>query len=97
MPWCTTPSLLPDEGWRRGLANAVLRNFQRRRIELEKIADEQPSRTLVASRLVDRRNCKPSIRTHWQGILEAGLLHPPFTLRVNGRRGDVASYLQTSE
>ncbi|MCL5060487.1 MAG: hypothetical protein M1449_08255 [Candidatus Thermoplasmatota archaeon] len=31
---------------------------------------------------------------HWQGILEASLLHPPFTLRVNRRHGDVAGYLR---
>ncbi|MBN8764658.1 MAG: 16S rRNA (cytosine(967)-C(5))-methyltransferase RsmB, partial [Thiobacillus sp.] len=30
----------------------------------------------------------------WQGILQASLLHPPFTLRVNRRHGDVAGTLQ---
>jgi 16S rRNA (cytosine967-C5)-methyltransferase len=80
-------------GWRRGLANAVLRNFQRRRAELEKIADEQPSAhwshpdwwiAKLQSEHPDR----------WQDILDASLLHPPFTLRVNGRHGDVADYLR---
>ena len=81
------------EGWRRGLANAVLRNFQRRRAELEKIADAQPSaRWSHPDWWIEKvQNEHPQ---HWQGILEAGLQHPPFTLRVNCRHGDVASYLQ---
>ncbi|MBI1284123.1 MAG: 16S rRNA (cytosine(967)-C(5))-methyltransferase RsmB [Thiobacillus sp.] len=81
------------QGWRRGLANAVLRNFQRRRAELEKIADEQPS-----ARWSHPDWWIAKVQTehpaHWQDILEASLLHPPFTLRVNGRHGDVASYLR---
>ena len=81
------------EGWRRGLANAVLRNFQRRRAELEKIAEAQPSaRWSHPDWWIAKLQAE--YPTHWQGILEAGLLHPPFTLRVNARHGDVASYLQ---
>jgi 16S rRNA (cytosine967-C5)-methyltransferase len=81
------------EGWRRGLANAVLRNFQRRRAELEKMADEQPSaRWSHPDWWIQKVQAEHP--AHWQGILEAGLLHPPFTLRVNCRHGDVASYLQ---
>ena len=81
------------EGWRRGLANAVLRNFQRRREELEKIADEQPSaRWSHPDWWIQKLQTQHPSR--WQGILEAGLQHPPFTLRVNCRHGDVASYLR---
>ncbi len=81
------------EGWRRGLANAVLRNFQRRRAELEKIADELPSARWSHPDwwIAKLQSQHPE---HWQAILEASLLHPPFTLRVNIRRGDVAGYLQ---
>lgn len=81
------------QGWRRGLANAVLRNFQRRRAELEKIADDLPSARWshpdwwIAKLQTEHPN-------HWQAILEASLLHPPFTLRVNCRHGDVAAYLR---
>lgn len=79
-------------GWRRGLANAVLRNFQRRRAELEKIADTQPSaRWSHPDWWIDR--LKTEHPAQWQAILEASLLHPPFTLRVNCRHGDVAGYL----
>jgi 16S rRNA (cytosine967-C5)-methyltransferase len=81
------------EGWRRGLANAVLRNFQRRRAELEKIADEQPSAHWSHPDwwIAKLQSEHPA---HWQAILEASLQHPPFTLRINSRRGDVAGYLQ---
>jgi 16S rRNA (cytosine967-C5)-methyltransferase len=81
------------EGWRRGLANAVLRNFQRRRAELEKIADALPSaRWSHPDWWITR--LQADYPDQWQAILEASLLHPPFTLRVNARRGDVAGYLQ---
>ena len=77
------------EGWRRGLANAVLRNFQRRRAELEKMAEAQPSaRWSHPDWWIAKLQAEHP--AHWQGILEAGLLHPPFTLRVNVRHGDVA-------
>ncbi len=81
------------QGWRRGLVNAVLRNFQRRRPELEKIADAQPSgRWSHPDWWITRLQAEHP--AHWQAILEASLLHPPFTLRVNCRHGSVASYLQ---
>ena len=81
------------QGWRRGLANAVLRNFQRRRAELDAIVDVQPSaRWSHPDWWIDK--LKAQHPAHWQGILEASLLHPPFTLRVNRRHGDVASYLR---
>ncbi|OJZ17510.1 MAG: 16S rRNA (cytosine(967)-C(5))-methyltransferase [Thiobacillus sp. 65-29] len=80
-------------GWRRGLTNAVLRNFQRRRAGIESMADARPSARWshpdwwIARLQADHPDA-------WQAILEAGLLHPPFTLRVNVRHGDVAGYLQ---
>lgn len=81
------------EGWRRGLANAVLRNFQRRRAELEKMAEEHPAARWSHPDWWIRK-VQVEHPAHWQGILEAGLQHPPFTLRVNCRQSDVASYLQ---
>lgn len=81
------------EGWRRGLANAVLRNFQRRRAELEKLADEQPrARWSHPDWWIAKLQAEHP--DHWQGVLEASQQHPPFTLRVNCRHGDVAGYLQ---
>jgi len=81
------------EGWRRGLANAVLRNFQRRRAELEKLADAQPrARWSHPDWWIAKLQAEHP--DHWQGVLEASQQHPPFTLRVNCRHGDVAGYLQ---
>ncbi len=81
------------QGWRRGLANAVLRNFLRRRAELDQIADARPTaRWSHPDWWIARLQAEYPQR--WQGILEAGLLHPPFTLRVNCRHGDVAGYLR---
>lgn len=81
------------QGWRRGLANAVLRSFQRRRAELDALADTQPgARWSHPDWWIARLQADYPDR--WQGILEASLLHPPFTLRVNGRHGDVADYLR---
>jgi 16S rRNA (cytosine967-C5)-methyltransferase len=81
------------EGWRRGLANAVLRNFQRRRAELEKLAEAQPSARWSHPDwwIAKLQSQQPA---HWQAILEASLMHPPFTLRVNRCHGSVADYLQ---
>ena len=81
------------EGWRGGLANAVLRNFQRRRAELDQRA--------VAS-LIGRwshpawwiSKVQADYPEHWQDILQAGLTHPPFSLRVNARHGSTEAYLQ---
>lgn len=81
------------QGWRRGLANAVLRNFQRRRTELDEMANALPSaRWSHPDWWIDK--LKAGYPNDWQAILEASLLHPPFTLRVNARRGDVAGYLR---
>ena len=80
------------DGWRPGLANAVLRSFQRRRAELDALAEGMPrahwSHPLwwierVAAQHPDR----------WQDVLAASLQHPPFTLRVNARWGTVDDYL----
>ncbi len=81
------------QGWRPGLVNAVLRNFQRRRAELDKLADARPSaRWSHPDWWITRLQADYPER--WQAILDASLMHPPFTLRVNCRLGDVASYLQ---
>ena len=69
------------QGWRRGLANAVLRNFQRRRAELDEIANARPSAHWShPDWWIDK--LKAEYPRRWQGILEASLLHPPFTLRI---------------
>ncbi len=81
------------EGWRRGLANAVLRNFQRRRAELETLADAQ-LRSRWSHPLWWIEQLQVEHPQQWQTILEASQQHPPFTLRINRRRADVEGYLQ---
>jgi 16S rRNA (cytosine967-C5)-methyltransferase len=71
--------------WAGGLLNAVLRNFQRRRSELEQAAEQDPT----------ARHCHPdwlqaalqrSWPEHWQQLTAAGNAHPPMVLRVNTAR-----------
>ncbi|MCA1926196.1 MAG: 16S rRNA (cytosine(967)-C(5))-methyltransferase RsmB [Thiobacillus sp.] len=80
-------------GWRRGLANAVLRNFQRRRSELDAAAlqDEGARWSHPAWWIARLKRAYPG---QWEAILDASLSHPPFTLRVNACRGSVAEYLR---
>ncbi|MFN3715855.1 MAG: 16S rRNA (cytosine(967)-C(5))-methyltransferase RsmB [Thiobacillus sp.] len=80
-------------GWRRGLANAVLRNFQRRRSELDAAAlqDEGARWSHPAWWIARLKRAYPG---QWEAILDASLSHPPFTLRINACRGSVAEYLR---
>lgn len=72
-------------GWASGLANAVLRNFQRRREALLATVDNGAvTRYAYPEWLIERlRGDWPD---DWPAILDAGNQRPPFTLRVNGRR-----------
>ncbi len=81
------------EGWRGGLANAVLRNFQRRRAELEKLADASLTGRW-SHPLWWINKVQAEYPEHWQSILQAGVTHPPFTLRVNAKHGTTENYLQ---
>ena len=76
----------------RALANALLRNYLRRREELEALADAQPS----------ARHQHPdwwiaalaeSYPDAWQNLLAAGNERPTMCLRLNPRRTDLAAYL----
>ncbi|CAB1370782.1 16S rRNA (cytosine(967)-C(5))-methyltransferase RsmB [Denitratisoma oestradiolicum] len=80
------------QGRCKGLVNGVLRNFMRRREELNQAADgddvarwQHPRWWITALRSAHPRD--------WQEVLTAGNGHPPMTLRVNRRRGDGAAYL----
>ena len=77
----------------QGLVNAVLRNFLRRRAELE----------AVAATTDEGRYSHPQwwiaklasqFPEHYRGILEAGNERPPLTLRVNRRLIARAAYLE---
>jgi 16S rRNA (cytosine967-C5)-methyltransferase len=68
----------------KGLANAVLRNFLRRRDELLAAADADPvARWRHPAWWLDA--LRAAYPTQWEEIAAAGNSHPPMTLRVNRR------------
>jgi 16S rRNA (cytosine967-C5)-methyltransferase len=79
--------------WAIGLANAVLRGFQRRRNELEAaIVANDEARYSHPLWLIEQ------LRLDWpdryEQILEANNMRPPFNLRVNRRRISRSEYLE---
>jgi 16S rRNA (cytosine967-C5)-methyltransferase len=77
----------------KGMINAVLRNFERRREELlEAAAASDPARWMHPLWWIERlRHDHPG---QWQGLLAAGNGRAPMTLRINRRRvSDAAAYL----
>lgn len=70
--------------WAKGLVNAVLRNFLRRRDALNQALaqDEVASYSYPQWWISKLKNQYPQ---SWQAILEAGNQHPPMILRVNRR------------
>ncbi|HLP25320.1 MAG TPA: transcription antitermination factor NusB, partial [Acidobacteriota bacterium] len=76
----------------KGLVNGVLRNFLRRREELEAAADgDDIARWQHPRWWLDR--LITAYPERWQAVAAAGNGHPPMCLRVNRRRGDAAAYL----
>ena len=75
-----------------GLVNAVLRNFLRRRATLlAKAAQTEAGRYSYPQWWIEKMRAQHP--AHSAAILEAGNLHPPFTLRVNQRRTSREEYL----
>ncbi len=75
-----------------GLVNAVLRNFLRRREALLAIAAQsEQARYSYPQWWIDL--LRVQYPRHFTATLEAGNLHPPFTLRVNRRRSTRDDYL----
>jgi 16S rRNA (cytosine967-C5)-methyltransferase len=75
----------------RGFANALLRHFQRRRAELEVLAQaDDQARWDFPVWWLDR--LRASFPRDWQAIVVAQNSHPPMTLRVNPRRVSTAEY-----
>jgi len=76
----------------KGLVNAVLRNFLRRREELLEAARQTPEgRNNFPDWWVEK--LKLAYPAQWENILAASQLHPPMTLRVNRRKGSLEAYL----
>jgi 16S rRNA (cytosine967-C5)-methyltransferase len=77
----------------KGLVNAVLRGFLRRKAELEAaLADDEVAQYGHAQWWIDQ--LKREYPEHWPAILRAGNGRPPMTLRVNARRASAEQYLR---
>ncbi len=77
--------------WAVALANAVLRNYQRQRAELENTADRRAEdRYAHPAWLVER--LRADWPADWERILAANNQRPPLVLRVNARRRNVSDY-----
>lgn len=79
-------------GAAKGLTNAVLRNFLRRRAALAAQARHSDvGRFSYPQWWIDKLRCQ--YPAQYAAILEAGNRHPPLTLRVNRRRTTTDTYL----
>ncbi|MBI4189441.1 MAG: 16S rRNA (cytosine(967)-C(5))-methyltransferase RsmB [Betaproteobacteria bacterium] len=75
-----------------GLINAVLRNFLRRREALlTKAAQTDAGRFAYPQWWIDK--LRAQYPRYFAAVLEAGNLHPPFTVRINRRRTTRNAYL----
>ncbi len=75
-----------------GLVNAVLRNFLRRRAALlATAAQTDAGRYSYPQWWIDKLHSQ--YPRHYTATLDAGNLHPPFTLRINRRRTSRDDYL----
>lgn len=75
----------------RSFANALLRNYQRRRTELEQSAQEdEEARWNFPLWWLER--LKGAYPSRWQDIVAAQNSHPPMTLRINTRRTNMTTY-----
>ena len=81
------------ETWAKPLLNALLRNYERKRLELDSRADQTlESRYAHPKWLIDR--IAKEWPEHWMDLLTANNQHPPLTLRVNAKRTSTRNYLE---
>jgi 16S rRNA (cytosine967-C5)-methyltransferase len=80
------------KGRAKGLVNAVLRNFLRKREALQQdIRHDEVARYSHPRWWIDK--LKAQYPQSWDAILDAANRHPPMTLRVNRRAASVQGYL----
>lgn len=78
--------------WAKGLVNAVLRNFLRRRPALlEQAATNEEGRYSHPHWWIER--LRRQYPEDWEAMLESNNQHPPMTLRVNCRATSTGEYL----
>jgi 16S rRNA (cytosine967-C5)-methyltransferase len=82
--------------WAKGLVNAILRNFLRKKDEFAvKLAKTEVATYSYPQWWINK--LKLQYPDHWQAILIAGNQHPPMTLRVNTKKISIEEYLQLLE
>lgn len=82
--------------WAKGLVNAILRNFLRRKDEFTaKLANTEVATYSYPQWWINK--LKVQYPDYWQSILIAGNQHPPMTLRVNTKKISIEEYLQLLE
>jgi len=81
------------KSWAKGLVNAILRNFLRKK--------DQFAVTLAKSEVATYsypqwwiNKLKIQYPSHWQAMLLTGNQHPPMTLRINTKKISIEDYLQ---
>jgi 16S rRNA (cytosine967-C5)-methyltransferase len=80
------------QAWAKGLVNAVLRNYLRRRTDLLQKLPQDPAIQYAWPRWWVRQLQK-QYPQHWEAMLAAGNQHPPMTLRVNTRKLSRDAYM----
>lgn len=78
--------------WAKGLVNAVLRNYLRRRADLVQNLSPDPAVQHACPRWWVKR-LQTQYPQNWEVMLAAGNQHPPMTLRVNRRKLSRDAYL----
>ena len=82
--------------WAKGLVNAILRNFLRKKDEFAvKLAKTEVAIYSYPQWWINK--LKTQYPDQWQAILMAGNQHPPMSLRVNTKKISVEEYLQLLE
>lgn len=81
------------KNWAKGLVNAILRNFLRKKDALmhHVLKNEEAVYSYPQWWINKLRSQYPA---HWQAMLNTGNQHPPMTLRVNPTKISPADYLQ---
>jgi len=82
--------------WAKGLVNAILRNFLRKKDELTvRLANTEVAEYSYPQWWINK--LKTQYPDYWQAMLIAGNQHPPMTLRVNTKKISIEEYLQLLE
>lgn len=84
------------KSWAKGLVNAILRNFLRKKTQLAELVHNNEM-GLYSYPQWWINKLKIQYSEYWQDMLSAGNQHPPMTLRVNTKKVSVEDYLRLLE